>query len=74
MEEHYNVMKKQLGLDQALADSSEDEQDEYIKEKSRQKQMVRHNSSQRPPPKRVSRDLIPMMEASAKHKLLASEF
>jgi hypothetical protein len=31
MSEHYNALKGQLGLDDALAPSSEDEKDDYIR-------------------------------------------
>ena len=30
MQTHYNAIKTQLGLDEALAPSSEDEKDDYI--------------------------------------------
>jgi len=30
MQNHYNAIKTQLGLDEALAPSSEDEKDDYI--------------------------------------------
>lgn len=41
MSEHYNALKYQLGLDEALAPSSEDERDDYIQKIKEQKKDFR---------------------------------
>jgi hypothetical protein len=44
MAEKYQVMKQNLGLDEALADSSEGEEDAYIREKRRKMAIASRNS------------------------------
>jgi ethanolamine utilization protein EutA (predicted chaperonin) len=44
MAEKYQVMKQNLGLDEALADSSECEEDAYIREKKRKTAIASRNS------------------------------
>lgn len=47
MSEHYNALKGQLGLDEALAPSSEDEKDDYIQMISEQKKEFRRKMRQK---------------------------
>jgi hypothetical protein len=43
MADKYKAMKQNLGLEEALADSSEGEEDAYIREKKRQRALVLRN-------------------------------
>ena len=41
MQDKYENVKKILGLEQALADSTEDEENEYIKEKKKERALYK---------------------------------
>ena len=78
MQGEYNKIKQHLGLDEALADSSEDEQDPYIARKNAQRTMLGNTSKYSKRGSRLSQRvrtaLVPIIQPQFKQTLVDREF